>query len=138
MVSIPDGPALEILKNRLDADLKTVQDRLRRMTEQRDTAGQKAIELEFRGGHPDESLIYLRDLVDGNLVAELYDETSEEDAPMVEARLGPLHQALIVENIPDAVGKIVREQNRSDEVWLVEAGLLRISRREVRIPLPNW
>ncbi len=44
---------------------------------------------------------------------------------MVEARLGPLHQALIVENIPDAVGKIVREQNRSDEVWLVKAGTLK-------------
>ena len=64
-------------------------------------------------------------LVDGTLAAELYDDTPEQQAPTVEARLGPLHGAILVEDVPEAAGIISHEPDRPDHVWLMEAGALK-------------
>jgi chromosome partition protein MukB len=121
---VPDGETLESLKQQIEADLAASGDRLRRLGEECETAQNQALELEFGGGRLDESLVRLRDLVDGSLAAELFDQTPEKQAPMVEARLGPLHGAILVEDIPEAAARIAHEPDRPDEVWLMEAGAL--------------
>lgn len=123
--AIHDGPSLEGLKKQVQEDLTFCGERLRRRAQEREAVQKKALELEFGGGRLDESLVRLRDLVDGRLVAELYDETPEADAPMVEARLGPLHGALLVEDVAEAVKRIVQEPDRADEIWLLEPGSLK-------------
>ena len=70
-------------------------------------------------------MVRLRDLVDGALAAELYDDTPAGEAPVLEARLGPLLGAILVEDIPQAAELISREPDRPEHVWLVEAGTLK-------------
>jgi chromosome partition protein MukB len=123
--TIGDGPALENLKAQLEEDLTTSGHRLRRLEEERETARKRVVELEFGGGWLDESLVRLRDLVDGRLLAELYDEVSETDAATVEARLGPLHGALLVGDVPEAARTIAQEPEGPEEVWLMDSTALR-------------
>ncbi len=117
---VADGPALDELKARLEGDLTTNGDRLRQLDAEREAVEQMALELEFGGGRLDESLVRLRDLVDGRLAAELYDEVPEADAAFVEARLGPLHGALLVADVEDAARMIAQEPDRLDTVWLAD------------------
>jgi chromosome partition protein MukB len=123
-VRIGDGPALEELRTRVEEDLAIRANKLRRIEEERETARKKALDLEFAGGRLEESLVRLRDLVDGKLAAEMYDEVSEKEASAVEARLGPLNGALLVDDIWEAVQKIANEPDRPDNVWLMETTAL--------------
>ncbi len=122
---IVDGQSLEEFEQKTRYDLESVGSRLRRLLDERETAQGKLSELEFGGGRLDEALVRLRDLVDGTLAAELYDDTPEQQAPTVEARLGPLHGAILVEDVPEAAGIISHEPDRPDHVWLMEAGALK-------------
>lgn len=124
-VAIEETRSFESLEHRIRADLETTRGRLRSLSDEHESTQEKVSELEFGGGRLDESLVPLRDLVDGRLAVELYDDTPEVDAPMIEARLGPLHGALLVDDIPEAVGKISREPDFPDHVWLMEAGALK-------------
>ena len=123
-VRIEDGPSLEGLDRRLRTDLEAERERLRDLSEARDAAREKTAALEFGGGRIEESLVRLRDQVDGFLAADLYDDTPEEDAPRIEARLGPLHGAILVEDIFGAAERISQEPELPDHVWLMEAGAL--------------
>jgi chromosome partition protein MukB len=122
---ITDGPSLESFEERVRADLESVGGRMRLLHKDRELAVSKVSELEFGGGRLDEAVVRLRDLVDGALAAELYDDTPEKDAPALEARLGPLFGAILVEDIPQAAEIISREPDRPEHVWLVEAGTLK-------------
>ncbi|MEM5788090.1 MAG: ATP-binding protein, partial [Syntrophobacteraceae bacterium] len=123
-MAIEDTRSLEGLEHRIRADLETARGRLGSLRDEHESTQEKVSELEFGGGRLDESLVRLRDLIDGRLVVELYDDIPEVDAPMIEARLGPLHGALLVEDIPEAVEKISWEPDFPDHVWLMEAGAL--------------
>ena len=121
---ITDGPSLDILEQTTRAELESHAARLRLLHKDREAALAKVCELEFSGGHLDEALVRLRDLVEGALAAELYDDTPQPQAPALEARLGPLLGAILVEDIPQAA-EIIEETDRPEHVWLVEAGTLK-------------
>ncbi|MGC8491399.1 MAG: chromosome partition protein MukB [Syntrophobacteraceae bacterium] len=121
---ITDGPSLDSLEQATRADLESIGGRLRLLHKDREAALAKISELEFGGGRLDEALVRLRDLVDGALAAEMYDDTPQANAPALEARLGPLLGAIVVEDIPEAAEIISREPDRPEHVWLVEAGTL--------------
>ncbi len=123
--TITDGPSLDSLEQTTRADLESVVGHLRFLHKDQESALAKISELEFGGGRLDEALVRLRDLVDGALAAELYDDTPQTQAPALEARLGPLLGAILVEDIPEAAEIISREPDRPEHVWLVEAGTLK-------------
>ncbi|MDR3569940.1 MAG: chromosome partition protein MukB [Syntrophobacteraceae bacterium] len=125
LAKITDGPSLDSLDSSARADLETVRGKLRLLHKDREATLSKISELEFGGGRLDEALVRLRDLVDGALAAELYDDTPQAEAPALEARLGPLLGALLVEDIPQAAEIISREPDRPEHVWLIEAGTLK-------------
>ena len=122
---ISDGPSLDALDQATRADLESLRGKLRLLHKDREAARGKISELEFGGGRLDESLVRLRDLVDGALAAELYDDTPQAEAPALEARLGPLLGAILVEDIPEAAEIISRESDRPEHVWLARAGSLK-------------
>ena len=125
LAKITDGPSLDGLDSSARADLEAIRGKLRLLQKDREATLSKISELEFGGGRLDEALVRLRDLVDGALAAELYDDTPQAEAPALEARLGPLLGALLVEDIPQAAEIISREPDRPEHVWLVEAGTLK-------------
>jgi chromosome partition protein MukB len=81
-----------------------------------------AIALERGGSAVDPELLRLRDELGGELVAERFDDLELDAAGWVEARLGPLAHALIVDD-PMAAAHALRGAERAiATVWLVAAG----------------
>ncbi len=82
---------------------------------------EQAEQLEFSGGHLDESLVGLADALDGRLLAELFDDCPADQAARVEARLGPLHSALLVESPARAARQAAKQPRRPEHIWLLAA-----------------
>ena len=92
-------------------------------------ADQAALELASRyeamgGGVPDE-LARLAEAVDGQLLAARYEDLELDEAQRTQAELGPLLNAIVVDDLARAL-KVVIEETRAPggarEVWLLEAG----------------
>ncbi len=81
----------------------------------------EADELEQTGGRLDPRLLALRDALDCRLAAEGFEGVAAGDAAEVEARLGPLHDALVVDDVEGAAALLTDGPARPDEVWLLEA-----------------
>ena len=82
----------------------------------------RAIALERSGTALDPDLVRLRDEVGGELLAERFEDLDVASAGWVEARLGPLANALIVDD-PVAAARAIRGSARTiPTVWLVAAG----------------
>jgi len=82
----------------------------------------RAIALERSGTALDPDLARLRDELGGELLAERFEDLEVAAASWVEARLGPLVNALIVED-PVAAARAIGEAPRTiPTVWLVAAG----------------
>lgn len=92
---------------------------------QRDAAVEEAHHLEHSGGTFPESLLAARDCVEGELLAGRFEETPVGDAARVQALLGPLAEAIVVEDVREAARRLSESAHRPDTVWLVggEAGL---------------
>lgn len=79
----------------------------------------EANSLNFAGGRLPEDLVTLADQVGGRLLAEAFDDVPEEEAAKVEARLGVLAGAIVVDD-PYAAAHIAAEAaDRPDSVWLI-------------------
>ena len=108
----------------------------RDLTAQRDQArddrkrceeGKQASEAEQRrlsaaGGALSEPLLALSRTLGGELLASRFEEISIEDAGAQEARLGPLAQAIVVDDPASAARDIPNVADRPDSVWLVGPG----------------
>jgi chromosome partition protein MukB len=73
------------------------------------------------GGDFPESLRSLRDALDGVLLADRWEEVSIDEARRVEARLGPLHHAILVADVGKAAAQAAALPDRPDTVWLLES-----------------
>ena len=81
-----------------------------------------AVALARSGTAVDPELARLRDELGGELLAERFEDLEVDAAGWVEARLGPLAQALIVDD-PAAAARAIRGAPRAiPTVWLVAAG----------------
>ena len=85
----------------------------------------KARTLGQSGGlfHPD--LLTARDLVGGELLASHFDEIDVAQAGPMQARLGPLADAVVVENAREAAAALDGRARELETIWFVEPGGLR-------------
>lgn len=60
--------------------------------------------------------------IDGELLVERFEDVALEEAGRVQARLGPLYEAILVDDIVSAVSRLsaLDNRNRPETVWLVE------------------
>ena len=118
-----DGPeALAALRVELERRDEALALQVRETETRRKAAVEAARQLEFGGGRLDESLVGLADRLDGRLLAELYDAVPAAEAARTEARLGPLHAALLVPDARAAAARAAAEGRGPEHLWLVEAG----------------
>ncbi|HEX3765763.1 MAG TPA: chromosome partition protein MukB [Kofleriaceae bacterium] len=82
----------------------------------------RAIALERAGAAVDPELIRLRDELGGELLAERFEDVDVASAGWVEARLGPLVDALIVDDPAAAAQRLAGQPRTAATVWLVGAG----------------
>jgi chromosome partition protein MukB len=79
----------------------------------------EASELEAQGGHFPAELLRLRDELDAELLVQRFEDIEPEQAALEEARLGPLVNALLV-NDPARAAKILAGRPRElESIWLV-------------------
>ncbi|GMU22531.1 MAG: hypothetical protein AMXMBFR13_26170 [Phycisphaerae bacterium] len=78
-------------------------------------------QLEHSGGTFSPELLKARDTVEGELLAGQFEELSANDAALYEALLGPLAQAIAVDDVRAAAAELAKSDERPDSVWLVDA-----------------
>lgn len=78
-------------------------------------------QLEHSGGTFSPDLLKARDTVEGELLAGRFEELGANDAAIYEALLGPLAQAIAVDDIQAAAAKLAKSDERPESVWLVDA-----------------
>ena len=105
------------LRDRLLADHHALAAKRAALEASREQTRQRAIALERAGTAVDPELIRLRDEFGGELLAERF-----EDLSVIEARLGPLVDALIVDDPGAAAATLCDAPRTLSTVWLVAAG----------------
>lgn len=87
--------------------------------ERRERLQSEARELLSAGGPFDPELLRLKDALDAELLAGAFEDASLEDAAVLEARLGPLVQALVVDDPATAANQVYGRSESLSDVWLV-------------------
>lgn len=104
-------------------------DALRLEGEERRLRGQ-ADDLEHRGGQFSDLLLRARDAVDGELLAARYEDVPVQQAGALQARLGPLADAILVEDVSRAAQTLAIEPQRPSTIFLVDDSMAAFSDTE--------
>ncbi len=118
----PSAQSLSECRQNLLARLGQVSERVRTLTQERDEALARATALETLPDAAAPELLALRDELGGELLVSRFEDLDPETAPAVEARLGPLRQAIVVTDVRAAREQLEELDRQLDEVWLVPAG----------------
>jgi chromosome partition protein MukB len=92
------------------------------LEQQRQTALARARQYEAIGSGVSPELARLAELAEGQLLAGRYEELELEDARRVQAELGPLANAIVVDDLQRAVDALLAEPTELGELWLLSAG----------------
>jgi chromosome partition protein MukB len=110
------------VRDRVIAEQHAVAARRAELEAAREQTRLRAIALERSGAALDPELVRLRDELGGELLADRFEDLDVASAGWVEARLGPLAGAVIVDD-PVAAAEALRGSTRGlATVWLVGAG----------------
>ncbi len=110
---------LEALRLDLQAERDRIHAEHTTQTELRDRTAAEARQLEQNGGQFDPALLKARDLVAGELLAGRFDDVSLTEAGEWQARLGPLHTALVVDDVHAAATRLAGVGDRPETIWLI-------------------
>jgi chromosome partition protein MukB len=92
---------------------------IEQFVEQREALTQEARELVFSGGSFPAELLKVRDELTAELLASHFEDVGLDKAPELEARLGPLAQALVVADV-DAATRQLRDRSVAlPTIWLI-------------------
>ncbi|HTV22549.1 MAG TPA: hypothetical protein VMG12_27865, partial [Polyangiaceae bacterium] len=81
-----------------------------------------ARQLEALGGGVPNEVARLAEVVEGQPLAARYEELELEDARLVQAELGPLASAIVVDDLERALAALALEPHDQRDVWLLQAG----------------
>ncbi len=96
--------------------------RARRCAEERQSALAQAQALEASSEGFDAALASLAERLEGKLLASSYEELELDDARRMQAELGPLLRAIVVEDPERALSQLGAQPHGQEHVWLVRAG----------------
>jgi chromosome partition protein MukB len=116
--------ALESARQVLDDERDAARRRLDAFNTNRDELLERARSLEQTGGLFHDDLIAARDLVGGELLAGHFDDVDPAEAGRLQARLGPLADAIVVQDGRDAARMLGGHRRELDTIWFVEGGSL--------------
>jgi chromosome partition protein MukB len=109
----------EALHVRLEGELETLRSQGRELEREREARLREAAELESQGGSFQPELLRLRDELDAELLVQRFDDVEPEQAAQLEARLGPLVNALIVGDPAGVAQGLAGRARALESVWLV-------------------
>jgi len=109
----------EELYLRLESELEALRGSDRTLTAQREAALREAAELESQGGSFHPELLRLRDELDAELLVQRFEDIAPEQAAELEARLGPLVNALVVSDPGSVAEQLAGRPRELESIWLV-------------------
>jgi chromosome partition protein MukB len=112
-------PELKAARETVVQQLTRVKASESELVERRETLQSAARELLAAGGPFDPELLRLKDALGAELLAGAFEDASVEDAAVLEARLGPLVQALVVDDPVAAASQVHGRPDSLSDVWLV-------------------
>lgn len=110
---------LQDARERVAQQLSRVKASESELIEKRERLHSQARELLAAGGPFDADLLRLKDALGAELLAGAFEDASVEDAAVLEARLGPLVQALVVDDPASAAGQVHERADSLADVWLM-------------------
>jgi len=110
---------LEVFRLHLQSERDRIHHEYTSRTELRDRTNAEARLLEQNEGQFDPTLLKARDVVGGQLLAGRFDDVSLTEAGELQARLGPLHAALIVDDVEAAATRLADLRERPETIWLI-------------------
>ncbi len=110
------------LRDKLALELHALGDQRAKLEAGREELHLRAAAVERSGTNLDPELLRLRDDLGGELLASRFEDLDVAAASWVEARLGPLTGALIVDDLAAAAAAVERSTRQAQSVWLVAAG----------------
>ena len=109
----------EELLLRLEAEAANLREAAVRASGEREAALREAAELEGQGGSFHPELLRLRDEFDAELLVQRFEDLDPSQAPLLEARLGPLVAALVVSDPQAVAGQLRGRPRELQSIWLV-------------------
>lgn len=106
----------------LDDERDEIQRRLEVLEVAHTEVKERARNLEETGGVFHGNLLTARDLVGGELLASHFDDVDPAEAGQIQAHLGPLFEAIVVDDARHAAASLVGQERTLDTIWLVEEG----------------
>lgn len=117
--SLTSLPELKAAREMVAQHLTQVKASESALVERRESLQSAARELLSAGGPFDAELLRLKDDLGAELLAGAFEDASVEDAAVLEARLGPLVQALVVDDPATAAKQVHGRPDSLSDVWLV-------------------
>jgi chromosome partition protein MukB len=117
--SVASLPELQAVRELVAQHLTQVRAREIEFIEKRESLQSEARELLAAGGPFDPELLRLKDALGAELLAGAFEDASLKDAAVLEARLGPLVQALVVDDPAKAANQVHGRSESLSDVWLV-------------------
>ena len=112
-------PELKAAREMVVQQLTRVKASESELVERRESLQSAARELLAAGGPFDTELLRLKDALGAELLAGAFEDASVDDAAVLEARLGPLVQALVVDDPATAAKQVHDRSDSLPDVWLV-------------------
>lgn len=124
-VAGPFAPTREAairLRESLNGERQELQAALETAGARREQLLHDANHLEASGGQFSAELLRLRDELDGELLGNRFEELDLKEASRLEALLGPLTQAIVVDDVAEATARLQGKPRELGELRLVAAG----------------
>lgn len=113
---------LEAAGQVLDDERDNVKKRRNALESVSNEVKERARILEDAGGVFHGDLLTARDLVGGEMLASHFDDVNPTAAGRVQARLGPLSEAIVVDDAREAAATLAGRERALDTIWLIEEG----------------
>ena len=116
--SLASLPELQAARELVAQHVARVTARESEFIERREGLQSEARELLAAGGPFDPELMRLKDCLGAELLAGAFEDASLQDAAVLEARLGPLVHALVVDDPATAANQVHSRSDSLSDVWL--------------------
>lgn len=118
----PTREAILRLRDSLSRERQELSAEIEKATSEREQLLQDANHLEQAGGQFSLDLLKLRDELDGELLGNRFEELDLREAGRLEALLGPLAQAIVVDDLAEAVARLRDKPRALGELRLIAVG----------------
>lgn len=123
--TLTDRDGANELRARLQRERDDIRDALVEQRRKRDALRAETQALTQLGGRASPAVLDARDRVEGVLLAEAFEDEPVNRAAVTEARLGPLADAIVVDDPRAQAALLTGRGIETDHIWLVEQGSVR-------------